>query len=147
MTNNTYLEYQFNDRLKVVGRFSFTQQTTGTEEFLPASHSSFRNILASSTDEYLKRGSYTSGHGKYASVSGDLNLQYNQTWGRHALFANAGVNIEQNKSENYIYSAVGFPNALRAPRGSWAWAACIPGTTAAMSNRRNRIFAMGSEGV
>lgn len=111
VTNNTYLEYQFNDRLKVVGRFSFTQQTTGTEEFLPASHSSFRNILASSTDEYLKRGSYTSGHGKYASVSGDLNLQYNQTWGRHALFANAGVNIEQNKSENYIYSAVGFPNA------------------------------------
>ena len=111
VTNNTYLEYQFNDRLKVVGRFSFTQQSTGTEEFLPASHSSFRDILASSTEEYLKRGSYTSGHGKYASVSGDLNLQYNQTWGRHALFANAGANIEQNRSENYIYSAVGFPNA------------------------------------
>ncbi len=41
VTNNTYLEWMVSNNLKVVGRVGFSNTTNGSENFLPASHTSF----------------------------------------------------------------------------------------------------------
>lgn len=47
---------------------------------------------------------------KSFSVSSDINLNYSHNWDKHILFANLGANIRSGNSEEYIHSAVGFPN-------------------------------------
>lgn len=110
ITNNTYLEYQMNQSFKFVGRFSFTNQTSNSESFLPSSHSQFKNILPGN-DNFFLRGSFDAGYGKYSVIGGDFNINYNKVWGKNSLFANIGLNIREDNSENYYYSAVGFPNS------------------------------------
>ena len=56
------------------------------------------------------KGSYDKGHGKSLALSSDINLNYSKSWRKHVLFGNIGANIREENSENYIYSAIGFPN-------------------------------------
>ncbi|SMO31851.1 SusC/RagA family TonB-linked outer membrane protein [Solitalea koreensis] len=107
ITNNTYLEWKANDNIKVTGRFGFTNTVNGSEVFYPASHTKY---MGSTTDDITLRGSYDKGNGKASSVSSDLNMNYSKEWGRHSLFTNIGTTIREDKSENYLYSAVGLPN-------------------------------------
>ena len=107
LTNNTYLEYTFNPALKLTGRFGYTSLVNGSDQFYSSNHTNFINYTA---ENFFNKGSYTKGNGKGSALSGDLNLNYNKTFGRHTVFANAGALIREDKSENYLYSAVGFPN-------------------------------------
>lgn len=52
----------------------------------------------------------TSKHTETFSVSSDINLNYSHNWDKHILFANLGANIRSSIQEEYIHSAVGFPN-------------------------------------
>lgn len=106
-TNNTYAEYRFNDGMKLVGRLNVQSRISNSEDFLPGSHLAFIN---SAEEDFFKRGSYTQGYGKYLSVNGDINFNYSKNWNKHILFANLGANIRNAESENYIHTAVGFPN-------------------------------------
>lgn len=106
-TNNTYLEWNIQPGMKLVGRVGLTNRISGGEEFLPGSHLKFINTAE---DDFFKRGSYKQTYGKSFSVSSDINLNYSHNWDKHILFANLGANIRSSNSEEYIHSAVGFPN-------------------------------------
>ena len=107
ITNNTYLEYTFNSNLKLVGRFGFSNKTVESEKFYPGSHTKFVNY---NSEMLFLKGSYDKGHGKSLALSSDINLNYSKSWRKHVLFGNIGANIREENSENYIYSAIGFPN-------------------------------------
>lgn len=109
ITNNTYLEWTPNNNFKVVGRVGFSNTVNGSEVFLPASHTSFNGDAYKGDNLFLK-GTYDQGNGKASMVSGDLNMNYSKVWGKHILFANIGANVREDNSENYLYSAIGFPN-------------------------------------
>ncbi|WP_140939009.1 SusC/RagA family TonB-linked outer membrane protein [Sphingobacterium lumbrici] len=109
ITNNTYLEWTASNNLKVVGRVGFSNTVNGSEVFLPASHTSF-NTDAYRGDNLFLKGTYDKGNGKASMVSGDLNVNYSKILGKHILFANIGANVREDNSENYLYSAIGFPN-------------------------------------
>lgn len=106
-TNNTYLEFNIQPGMKLVGRVSLTNRISGSEEFLPGSHLKF---IDTSEDDFFKRGSYTQTYGKSFSVSSDINLNYSHNWDKHIVFANLGVNLRSSNAEEYVHTAVGFPN-------------------------------------
>lgn len=106
-TNNTYLDYTFNSNLKLTARIGFTNTVNGSDLFYSSKHTMFLGYADSS---FFTKGSYTKGTGKASAVSGDLNLNYNKSFGRHNVFANAGAIIREDKAENIQYTAVGFPN-------------------------------------
>lgn len=107
VTNNTYLEWTLNNSLKVIGRVGFTNTVNGTEVFLPGSHTRFNSLTG---DNLFLKGSYDKGNGKSSMLSSDINLNYSKVWGKHILFSNIGANIREDNTENYLYSAIGFPN-------------------------------------
>ena len=107
ITNNTYAEYNFNNSLKLTARIGFNKRTDNKENFLPGNHLKFINYK---DENFFKKGSYEKAHGKQFSISGDLNLNYNKTFGKHIVFGNLGGNIREETMENYIYNAEGFPN-------------------------------------
>lgn len=107
LTNNFYAEWNINQAFKLTGRLGLTKKTSGAEDFIPGSHLKYVNTLAS---DVFNRGSYKKGNGDNFSVSGDLNLNFNKSFGKHMIFGNAGLNIKENTFENYIYEAQGFPN-------------------------------------
>lgn len=106
-TNNTYVEWQVKNGLKVIGRFGFSNRLTDSEMFLPGSHTRF---IGYTGDNLFLKGSYDKGNGKATSVSGDININYSKNWGKHFLFTNVGGNVREDNAENYMYSAIGFPN-------------------------------------
>lgn len=110
-TNNFYVEWQIIEALKAVGRLGISQQRDNSDDFYPAMHSRFAQYTES---DYLLRGEYTMETGKNSTVSGDLNLNFNKSIGKHYLFANAGMSISENKSSAYRFSAQGFPNSQKA---------------------------------
>ncbi|HET7899222.1 MAG TPA: hypothetical protein VFL47_16160, partial [Flavisolibacter sp.] len=107
LTNNTYLDYTINPSFKLIGRFGFTNLANGSDLFYASKHTNFINYTG---ENFFNKGSYTKGNGTASAISGDVNLNYNKTFGRHAVFANAGASVRENKSENYVYAAAGFPN-------------------------------------
>lgn len=106
-TNNTYLEWTLNNSLKVIGRVGFANTVNGTEIFMPGSHTLFNNFTG---DNLFLKGTYDKGHGKSSMLSGDINVNYSKIWGKHILYTNIGANIREDNAENYLYSAIGFPN-------------------------------------
>ena len=109
VTNRSNLEYTLNNKLRIIGRFSLSREDFTRETFFPASHSRFRDIQPGS-DGYFRRGTFDAGYGKRIDLGGDINLNYNDSWGRHAIFTNARFDIRQNRMEYYQYSAEGFPS-------------------------------------
>lgn len=106
-TNNTYIEWNVTDGMKLVGRVGLSGRNDGAEKFLPGSHLNFVNTAE---DDFFKKGSYTQTYGKSFALSSDINLNYSHNWNKHILFANLGANIRSSKSESYTHQAVGFPN-------------------------------------
>ena len=49
-----------------------------------------------------------------SSISGDLNINYNNQFGKHTIFGNAGAFISGEKSSAYRHTAEGFPNNQKA---------------------------------
>lgn len=107
ITNNTYVEWTVNHDIKVIGRVGFTNTVNGTEVFFPGSHTKFNSLTG---DNLFLKGTYDKGNGKASMVSSDVNMNYSKVWGKHILFTNIGANIREDNSENYLYSAIGFPN-------------------------------------
>jgi TonB-linked SusC/RagA family outer membrane protein len=109
VTNNSYLEWTINSNFTLRGRFSFSKENSTSERFRPSSHSSFQEILPGD-DRFFLKGSYDAGYGKQSVMGGDINLSFNQAWGKHGVYANLITNIRQNQGETTLYKAEGFPN-------------------------------------
>jgi len=107
ITNNFYAEWNVSESFKLTGRFGFTNISSSSDNFKPASHTDFANY---SGDDIYRKGYYGQQNGRTSNLNGDLGASYSLTKGKHLLFTNAQLNVS-----NYIYDyalveAEGFPN-------------------------------------
>lgn len=109
--DNFFTEWRINSELKASLRFGVMTRKNQLDHFLPPLHSSFALISEQSNDT---RGSYTLENGASGNYSGNLNLSYNKSIGKHSFFTNAGFFVSENRSSTYQHVARGFSNASAA---------------------------------
>ena len=107
-TNNFYAEWNILPELKATGRVGISAQRSTSEDFYPALHSRFSTVLEQNNP---LRGQYDYQSGKRSSISGDLNFNYNKSFGKHNLFANVGGTLSETIYSDTQMSARGFPNS------------------------------------
>lgn len=105
-SNNFYAEWYIIPDLKATARIGASSQRSTTEDFYPALHSRFVN-----DSDLAMRGEYDYQTGKRNAVSGDLNVNYDKTIGKHTFFANIGGALSETKYDDTQMSARGFPNS------------------------------------
>lgn len=108
LINNTALTYKFKPNLTLRGRLSLTNQSDNSEIFLPAEHTTFKQLGA----DLFKRGAYTAGYGKLFSYDANLDLNYNLTIDKHQLFTTISARANENSNENVMVQVEGLPSAL-----------------------------------
>ena len=110
-TDNLYVEYQFLQGLKLVGRVGFNSHRTSSEDFIPADHTNYI-LWPNNEDDMLRKGSYSASNGTYSTYSGDLSAQFNHKFaGVHDIFATAQYNISETRYEEITHYTEGFPNS------------------------------------
>ncbi len=100
------LEYRILDNLRLTEQLSYTRGVARSENFKPASHSSFVNV----TDK-TKRGSYTKSSGEMTSWSSNLGLNYNLPIKKHLLSMFANWTVNEDRSNYINLAATGYPDA------------------------------------
>ncbi len=111
-TNNFYTEWTITPDWKATLRLGVSQQRNDADNFYPADHSEFADIIAN--EQKAMRGRYIAEYGKRSSISGDFNINYNKTFGKHSVFGNAGFFMSEEEYSTQQYKAEGFANALAA---------------------------------
>lgn len=105
VTNNIYAEWHILPQLKSTLRLGVNERRSEGNIFLPPMHSLFANVK-----EIEKRGRYTLDNGRESNYTGDLNVNYNTSFGKHAFFVNGGAFIGSRSGSNYRHVAEGFSN-------------------------------------
>lgn len=105
--NNTYLELSIVEGLKVSARLGIVSNQSDADKFYPAEHSKFARYKDEDTS---RKGSYEVTNGKSNTLSGDAYLNYSKSFGKHAVFANAGFNLSEKSYRDVVNSAEGFPS-------------------------------------
>ncbi|TFH94310.1 SusC/RagA family TonB-linked outer membrane protein [Porphyromonas levii] len=108
MIDNFFTEWTITPNLKANFRLGVMARKNELDHFLPPLHSSFALI---SEDKHDTRGSYTVENGSNSNYSGNLNINYNTSIGKHSFFTNAGVSMSEAKGSTYQHIARGFANA------------------------------------
>ncbi|MGN0068881.1 MAG: SusC/RagA family TonB-linked outer membrane protein [Prevotella sp.] len=108
VTNNLYVEWYMLEGVKATGRFGITRKHNSGDTYYPANHLMFVNMTG---DDFLRRGSYQANEGDNTRLSGDFNLNFSRQFGeKHYVFGNAGWSISENRYEEIVYKAEGFPS-------------------------------------
>ncbi|MDE5422139.1 SusC/RagA family TonB-linked outer membrane protein [Ancylomarina sp. DW003] len=108
ITNNLYAEYFWNDYLKTSLRFGIGIKNTSADQFYPAEHNMFRKYT---TDNLIwRKGSYQVNDGESKDLSGDFNISYSRSFGKHFLLFNVNGQISEKSFKEGVYSAEGFPS-------------------------------------
>lgn len=108
LINNTALTYNFSRELTLRGRLSVTSQNDDSEIFLPADHTTFKQL---NTDIY-QRGGYTAGYGKRFMYDANLDLNYNKNFGKSQVYSTFSARINESSNENVMVEVNGLPSAL-----------------------------------
>lgn len=107
-TNNFYLEWNILPELRATTRIGIDVKRSDADRFLPSDHTSFDSFVG---EEARKRkGSYQLNNGKSSFLSGDFNINYSKQVNKHTYFANVGFNISENKFNEVVHTAEGFPS-------------------------------------
>jgi TonB-linked SusC/RagA family outer membrane protein len=109
ITENFYGEWTAIKNLRLTARLGYTKSLSSSDYFVSADNTRYASITPSS-DEYLKRGSYTQGHGKTHTLSSDLGVSYALDMDKNLLYANLLYNISETTAENSSMTAIGFPS-------------------------------------
>lgn len=109
ITNNFSAEYRIVAGLIARGRFTFTKQYNGEDQFLPADHTLFTGS-AFSGDNVNRRGRYTKANGEINNFSTNILLNYTKSLGRHLIAANGGFDANSLSGFSNTYIVEGFPN-------------------------------------
>ena len=105
ITNNLNIDWTILPALRLVGRFNFTKNTTGSDAFRSPYLTDFENV------ENDEKGSYTKGYDESFSLGGDLNLTYShEVKGKHIFFYNIGTSFQTSQDESFSFTAYGFPD-------------------------------------
>ncbi len=107
-TNNFYTEWFISPEWKTTIRFSVSDKKNQADSFYPTNHSSFSNYR--SADLLVRRGRYILENGKSRSISGDANVNYMKSVGRHTIFSNLGAFVSEDTYSAYQHFAEGFMN-------------------------------------
>ena len=106
--NNFYVEAELAEGLKGIASIGVSSKRLDDERFYPANHSRFLGYTFK--EDLMRRGSYEMTHGKGSTIGGKFQLQYARTFDRHMIFVNAMYELHEDKFEEYIYTAEGFPS-------------------------------------
>ncbi len=107
ITNNFYAEWAVNKTLKLTGRLGFSSKLSSSDNFKPASHTSFVNYTG---EDIYRKGYYMQGNGKSTNFSSDLGVNYSLSFGKSVLFLNGQWNMATYSNDNSYVEAEGFPN-------------------------------------
>lgn len=110
--NNFYTEWTITPDWKAVVRLGAQHKRNDSDEYYPANHSRFADFT--SPELKPRRGLYILENGKQTQLSGDLNINYNHSFGNHNLFGNAGWFVSETKYQAYQHRAEGFANTTVA---------------------------------
>lgn len=106
--NNFAIEWNILPELFVRARIGVMAQTSRSDKYLSAKHSKFDHYVG---DDYGRRGTYTYGTGELFNYETDFTLNYSKMLAdKHQIYAGAGFNFAQDKSENYEIAAEGISN-------------------------------------
>lgn len=106
---NFYTDWDVARNLRLTARVGIQTQKNDLEQFTPANHSSYANVLPG-TDAYLDRGEYTIQNGKTSSINADLLANYSFRLNKHSFFLNGAYSVTQDVSSANGMTMVGFPN-------------------------------------
>ncbi len=108
VVNNFDIQWQVIDRLRATARIGLLERRDHDDRFYPAAHSRFRSYTG---EDALRKGSYAMGEGRNSTLTGKLDLQWNQVVNdAHNFYANVGFDISQRSSVENITEAEGFPS-------------------------------------
>jgi len=105
--NNFYTEWSISADLKAIARVGVTKKVSDAHRFFPGNHTRFNDYA---DEDIFRKGSYQLNKGDYSNVSGDLNLQYSKTLGKHFITSNIGFNIGEEVYSEIVNYAEGFPS-------------------------------------
>ncbi|MBV4359263.1 SusC/RagA family TonB-linked outer membrane protein [Parasegetibacter sp. MAH-26] len=105
--NNTNLEWTINNNLKFRAALSYSTNTPGVEQFLPADHTSFVNALSAGLGTM---GSYSRTRGNNNVIDGKLNLDYYKKINAHTFFAAIGTEVQATSTNATTVKVNGIPN-------------------------------------
>ncbi|SEM68054.1 TonB-linked outer membrane protein, SusC/RagA family [bacterium A37T11] len=108
ITNNFQLDWRPEPHLLLQGTIGLTSLISSSDDFKPASHSSFASYSAS---DILRKGSYAYNSGKEFDYNGTLRASYTNIFkGVHQVTGGIQVDLSQNQNRNFIFNAEGFPD-------------------------------------
>lgn len=107
VNDNFSLEWTMSRALKLRSNFSLQSQRNQSDDFYPGEHTMFINY---SDDDFLRKGAYVYGTGKFVRTEFSTYLDFNKTFDRHLIYATAGVNLGEDKTTGAIIRAEGFPS-------------------------------------
>ena len=105
---NFSMDWKMNEMFRATGSFAYTHYQNGSDVFYPASHTKF--IEYNEEEMSDRKGSYTKTYGNRNAIQVNIGLNFNKTWGKHLVFANATWNISTNHNVTNSYMAEGFGN-------------------------------------
>ncbi len=109
VTNNFYLEWNILPDLKATTRIGVSMKRSDGDEFYPSAHTQFDYFDHVIGGDYRK-GSYQVNNGKSSGISGDFNLNYSKSIGKHFYFSNVGFNVSERKYQEVVHLVEGFPS-------------------------------------
>ena len=109
VTNNFYLEWNILPDLKATTRIGVSMKRSDGDEFYPSDHTQFDYFDHVIGGDYRK-GSYQVNNGKSSGISGDFNINYSKSIGKHFYFSNVGFNISERKYQEVVHLVEGFPS-------------------------------------
>ncbi|MBQ9223367.1 MAG: SusC/RagA family TonB-linked outer membrane protein [Prevotella sp.] len=111
IVDNFYTEWTISPDWKAIIRLGAEHKRNDADSYYPAMHSRFASYFPS---QKARRGLYIMENGKQTQLSGDLNINYNHSFGEHHLFGNAGYFVSETKYQAYQHQAEGFANNTAA---------------------------------
>lgn len=111
VNNNTFLEWRFNNGIKLTGKLGISNQKDESDVFLPADHTNFANITDYDSADYFTRGSYDKKNSSFFSYDASLLMDYNRTYGKHLIYGTLGLSAAEQNSRASGVIVRGFPNS------------------------------------
>lgn len=108
LRDNFGLEWHISEHWRATANFSYTHRRGESDEFYPASHTMFAEYDDNGLSD--RKGRYTKGSSMDQTITANVGINFNQTFGKHLIFANATWNMQTTKSTSDSYTAEGFGN-------------------------------------
>ncbi|MCF0175787.1 MAG: SusC/RagA family TonB-linked outer membrane protein [Bacteroidales bacterium] len=107
-TDNFDMDWRVSERFRFTAKLSYTEQSNGSDVFYPANHTMFIDYDANGLSD--RKGLYTKSNGGMKSFTAQAGINYNQTFGKHAIFLNGTWNLQSTDSKSTTVRAEGFGN-------------------------------------